>query len=261
LAGAYRSVTGPAETVTKTLIGENAARLGLPLTVAPDLGRGATITVATRMHTLAERLMPLVDQAGIGVTVRQAGTGLVLDCTTPTVIVPVLMPEAGTVTAWTWDRSGPAATRTVVGGQGEGTAREFRSRVAAGTEATWGPRGVGEIFTDARDAAAGPVLDARGDAAIAAATPTAGLSLSLSETDRWRFGSGGFAVGDRITAQLIPGTVPVTDVLREVTIRWTADDGMITTPVVGERTDDPGQALAGAVVALARATKNINART
>jgi hypothetical protein len=73
----YDTKTAVAETVVKWFAGRAITRLGLPVTVATDLGRGSTITVQMRMHQLADQLLPLIDQAGIGVTVKQSGSGFV----------------------------------------------------------------------------------------------------------------------------------------------------------------------------------------
>lgn len=143
----YDTRTGPAETVVKAFVQANAVtRLGLPVTVAPDLARGGNITVSTRMHPLADRLFPMVDVAGIGVTVRQNGPGLLLDCYTPAASPRTLTEQSGVVQDWSYSLTDPQATRVIVGGQGEGTARSFTSSVDAAREAEWAD--VLEVFRD-----------------------------------------------------------------------------------------------------------------
>jgi hypothetical protein len=257
-ATAYDTKTGPAETVLKWFAGRNITRLALPITVAPDLGRGATMTGSLRMHRLADRLLPAIDQASIGVTVRQSGTGLVVDCYAPTVRAREITPSSGVVRSWSWQQSGPAATRVVVGGQGEGTAREFRRRIATSVETEWAD--IVEGFVDARDTNVAAELDARGDAALLEGAPKTGLSMDLAETGSFRYGVA-VNVGDQVTTRLVPGAPPITDILREVSLTWTADEGLIITPVVGERTDDPNQTFARAVSSVARAVRNINSRS
>lgn len=256
-AAEYDTKTGPAETVLKWFAGRAITRLGLPVTVAPDLGRGSTITVQMRMNALADNLFPLVDQAGIGTSVRQVGAGLVLDCYAPAAYPRTLTPRSGVVTDWEWSRAAPKATRVVVGGQGDKTARVFRERVDTAAESLWGIKR--EAFLDATDVATSAMYDARGDALLAEQRATAGLRLSLAETDTFRYGQH-LTVGDQVTTQLVPNADPITDILREATISWSAHPGpdqpaLTVVPVVGERSDDPDRILARAVTSIARAVR------
>lgn len=257
-ATAYDSKTGPAETVAKWFIGRAVTRLGLPVTIAPDLGRGAVITVQMRMHPLADRLLPLIDQAGIGVTVRQVGAALVVDCYEPSWYPRDLTAASGVVQAWEWDTKAPTATRTVIGAQGEGTAREFRLLTDTTLEATWGD--TIETFTDARDTSVDTELDARGAQTLAEGAPTAGLKLTLAETDTFRYGRT-VRVGDLVTTVLVPGAPPITDVLREAVLLWNVADGFNVTPVVGDRSDDPSRIFAKAIASIARAIRNDRSNT
>lgn len=264
-AAEYATYTGPAETVVKNLIAANVTRLGAalqqPVTIAASLGRGATITVQTRMHAPADRLFPLVDQAGVGVTVRQAadGSGLVVDCYEPTTFPVDLSHDSGTLDGGSWTRIPPEATRVVVAAGGEGTARVHREYVDAAAEAAWGD--LIEGYVDARDidpAAANleALMSARGAEALAAAKARAGLSLELVESDTFRYGGAdGIRVGDRVTVALAAGLDPVTDVVREATITDSHDNGLTATPIVGERTDTDSR-LVRFVGEIARAVRN-----
>lgn len=251
----YRSITGPAETVVKTVMAENAARLGYPLTVAPSLGRGASGTYTFRFHPAYDRLFPAVDQAGIGVTVRQDGAGLLLDCYTPRDYPHRLSAENGTVTGGTYTLAAPSATRVVVGGQGDGVAREFRGFTEAARETAWND--VIEVLQDARDSSSGDVYADRAGEVLAEGAPMAGLSLELSETEHFRYGGQGLRVGDRVTA-IIRGQT-FTDVLREARLSWDSA-GDVATPVLGERTDDPDLNLAKRIRALQRDNADRKAR-
>ena len=251
----YRTITGPAETVVKTVMAENAARLGFPLSVATDQGRGAVGTYTFRMHAPYDRLFPAVDQAGIGVTVWQHGNSLVLDCYTPRDYPHRLSPESGTVIGGSYTLAAPTATRVVVGGQGEGVAREFRQYPDAARESQWND--VIEVFRDARDSTSADVFAERAAETLAEGAPMAGLSLELSETKHFRYGGDGLRIGDRVTA-VIDGLL-YTDVLREV--RLSADkDGDLATPVIGERLDDPDVRLAKSIRALKRDNTDRSAR-
>jgi hypothetical protein len=258
VATAYDTKTGPAETVAKWFIGRAATRLGLPVTIAPDLGRGGTISVQMRMTPLADKLLPLIDQAGIGITVRQVGAGLVVDAYEPSWYPRDLTAASNVVQEWEWDTKGPSVTRTVIGGQGEGTAREFRVLTDTTLETAWGDKI--EVFTDARDTAVTTEQDAAGAQALADGAPTAGLKLTFAETASFKYGTS-VRVGDLVTTVLVPGAPPITDVLREAVLSWTVADGFSATPVVGDRSDDPNRTFARAISALAKAIRNQRSST
>lgn len=141
---------GKAETVVKTVIRKNMIeRLGLPVTIAPDLGRGATVNLEIRMQPLFDKLFPMVELAGIGVTIKQSGAGFLVDCYVPTTYPALLNEESGIVQDWSWTNSAPKATDLVVGGRGEKKDREFRRFNSPETTATWGI--VTEAYEDASD--------------------------------------------------------------------------------------------------------------
>lgn len=259
---AYWRATGRAETIVKNAVRANAVtRLGLPVRIAPDLGRGQNIPggVSLRFHPIADRVLTPVEQAGLGVSVRQdgpdtKGTGLVMDVYEPRQFPRALSEAGGTIKDWKWNQSPPEATRVVAGGAGEGTAREFYTTANTARESDWGD--MIEVFRDARDAETTATLVARAAETLSEGAPTSGLSLTLAETPIFRYGgAGGVRVGDTVTARLANG-VEITDVLREATITWTADDGLNVTPVVGDITDDPTQEIADAVSRLASATRS-----
>lgn len=250
-AAEYDVATGPAETVVKDLVGANATRLGLPLTIAPDLGRGDTITVSTRMHTLDERLTAVVESAGIGITIEQQDGGLVLDCYETAWYPHALTERSGAVTAWSHQTAAPTVTRVVVALGGEGLARVYRQFVDTAREALWGV--VREVVVDARDIAPDdPDLDAvaaaRAAEALAAGAPTSGLTVTLAETSVFRYGT--FRVGDLVSVEIGFGQV-VTDVLRSAQITWTVGQGLEVTPQIGAISDDPDEITAAAIRATA----------
>jgi hypothetical protein len=251
----YRTITGPAETVVKTIMAENAARLGFPLTVAPDQGRGETGTYTFRFHPAYDRLFPMVDQAGIGVTVKHSGRGLLLDCYTPRNYPHLLSMEGGTIVGGSYSLSAPTATRVIVGGNGDGVARDFRTFPDAALEVEWND--VVEVMKDARDSGSGDIYATRASESLGEGAPMAGLSLELSETEHFRYGGDGLNRGDLVTA-LINGQ-PYADTLREVRLSWDKG-GDTATPVIGERTDDPDTMLAKRIRALQRDNADRKAR-
>ncbi|MDQ4502188.1 hypothetical protein [Sinomonas sp. ASV322] len=257
-AAEYDVVSGPAETVLKTLLTRNAVnRRGLPVTVAPDRRRGANITVSARFHPLADILLSALDTAGIGVTVRQSGSGLMVDVYEPTVHARELNDESGVVAEWEWASEAPEATDIVVGGQGEGTARQFALFQNAARAAEWGD--VIEVFRDARDTNAGDVFAQRAVETFAETAEKTGLKIRLSETENFRYGRDGVHVGDRVSLRVGPDLV-VTDILRSAELTWKAESGLEVTPKIGEIADSDDEVLAKAVRRTASALRDMRSR-
>lgn len=253
---AYDVRTGPAESVLKAYVAANATRLGLPVTVAADQARGGTITGSLRFHPLADRLFPAVDQAGVGVTVKQSGSGLIVDCYIPTTHPRTLTEASGVVQSWEYSKAGPSVTRAVVGDQGEATARVFTGSTDAARESAFAD--VVEVFGDARDTNDAAIVAKRLAELLADGAPKAGLKVELAETDVFRYGRA-VTVGDRVTIA-VGGGITITDVLREAVLSWTADAGLTVKPAIGERTDDPDTMLARMIAATARGVRRLERR-
>lgn len=247
--------SGPAETVLKGYVTANIGRLGLPLTVAPNLGRGDGIDIAMRMNPLYDKLFPAVDQAGIGVTVRQktreeaistGAPGLILDCYEPTIRTrPLTDAPGGPLKSWSFTRTAPTATTVIVGGSGEGTAREFRRVRDTALEAAWHMRA--EVFRDARDTDIDAEMDARGAETLAEGKPTTGFNIELAETATFRYGRT-LNVGDIVTINVAPNA-PIQEVIREVVISHTTEGGLTVKPTVA---DGPPEAIGVIARAAAR---------
>lgn len=256
-AAEYDTRTGAAETVLKALVTANKAHGNASLVVAADLGRGTAITTTNRFHPVSERTIPLVDAAGLGTTVQQINGQLVMDCYPVRVYPRTLSEASGVVQDWSYSHKRDKATRVIVGGKGEGTARAFRSLVGTSAEAALGYSV--EAFLDSTDSNNTTELDAKGTQFLGLNGPTNGLSISLSETPSFRYdpsGNRGVRVGDRIRLEVGPGVV-ITDVLRQCTIAWSADNGLNVTPQVGDRSDDPSLALAAVIAAVRRSVSNL----
>jgi hypothetical protein len=239
---AYDKRTGTAEAVIKAYVTANAVtRLGLPITVATNLGRGAATTKSARFESLTDLLTPVAQLAGLGIRVHQNGSaGLVLDVYEPADrTARVLSESAGTITAWSFSSTGPASTRQIIGGQGELTARQFRQRVATARESEWATRI--EQFTDARNADTTAGLDQDGDENLADTAPTAGVTVTVAETDVVRYGRNLF-VGDRVAVRITPNLV-VEDILSAATITWSAADGLTVEPAVGDAGSESSDAV------------------
>lgn len=259
-AGASYRSTGPAETVLKALV-TGALNHGFPgISVATNQARGGSITVDIRMLPIADKILPALDQAGLGITLLQTGTSLVLDVYETDAWPTVLTEASGVVVDGDYELTGPTVTRITAGAGGEDEARVFRTRIDTALEAEWGV--CLEAFLDARDVAVddpdlATILDERCDEALAEGAPKATVLAELAETETFRFGSA-VRLGTAVTVQLTGGP-PVTEVVREVQIDLTPGDGLTVVPRVGHRTDDPVYVLAATTAALAGAVRQLRA--
>ena len=241
-AAEYYVIGGNAESVVKDLVSNNVvSRLGFPVTIANNQNRGAVIPggVKARFQTLRDLLLPAVEIAGLGITFSQEGTRIVCDVYVPRTAPRVLSESGGMITDWRWSEATPSATRVVVGGQGDGTARVFRTLADTATEDQYGD--IVEVFRDARDADNTTLLDARGQETLDEGSAKFGFSLILAETATFRYGGDGVHVGDRVTVDL--GFATRTDILREATLTWTRNEGVSVIPLVGEIQDNPDRTL------------------
>jgi hypothetical protein len=257
-ASEYATYTGNAETIAKAVIDANIrVRLGMPVAMAANQNRGATVPdgVKFRFHLLYEQLFPAIEQAGIGITMRQGadGTGYILcDVFVPPAFNYVLTEDSGLIANWSWTDEDPTATRVVAGGGGEGTARIFRRAVSTALETAH--RDVVEDFQDARDADTAALTQTRATEGLVEGEPKAGFAVQLSESANFQYGKNGLVVGAQVTISIGAG-VTHTDILREVTLSYTRDEGLVTTPVVGDIRDSPDHTIANF---LARLKKGIN---
>jgi hypothetical protein len=197
-----------------------------------------------------------LDGAGIGVTIKQSGAGLVLDCYTPSTYPLELTEESGIITNFSWSYTPPTATDVVVGGQGDGIDRTFLKFQDTARTAEQGERI--EVFKDATDADTPELFQERANETLAENAGLPGVKVEMSETSNFRYGGDRFNVGDKVRVRIGPGLV-VEDILREATITWTHDDGKTTVPAIGE-TKTPEQKLAGGLKNLARGLRELRSR-
>lgn len=256
--------TGSAETVVKGYVSANLGRWGRPIIVAPNLGRGGHIDTGIRMLPLADKLLPLLKQARLGFTVRQVGKGLVFDCYEPQMFPLNLTEDSGVVAAYTFSRTPPAATRAIITTLNAGTSREFKLYVDAAREAEWGD--VIEISVDGGDEQNTDKLIAIGKAAVDAAGPKYGYSVTLDETSIFHYGGDGIHVGDEVAIEVDAGLPPLTEVVREAELLWdTTEDnesaGYTARFTVGEEPeDDPDAMTADILDQLARGIRELRTR-
>lgn len=254
----YRTYTGNAETIIKTAVQENGvSRLAVPgLTVATNANRGAIVPggVPLRMHPLMDQMFPALEQAGIGVTVKQIRTNLVLDVYEPRLHPRKLSVKGRTLKKANWTRNRPTSSRVVVAGQGEGVDRKFRQLIDTAREDQYGMRA--ETFRDARDDNTDSVLDARGREALDENGPKNGLSLDLAGTGIFQYGgTDGFRVGDRVPVDIGNGLI-ITETIREVKLTWKSKDYAQIEPSIGEITNQPARIFAQRLAALGKGQRN-----
>jgi hypothetical protein len=233
-AVAYDDKSAAAETVLRYFVDRNLGpaattdRRLVPLTLAADQARGTSVRGRGRFHTLLELLQSIALAGGdLGFRIVQAGTALEFQVYVPEdrTATAVFSEDLGNLAGYEYATATPEADYVIVGGQGEGTARIF----AEGSSASPGqPRS--ETFRDRRDTDDPAVLAQTRDETLAELAQPTALSFTPVDTPALAFGSGYF-LGDRVTV-VIDG-VEITDVVREVGVSVTADQGERLTPVIG----------------------------
>lgn len=245
IAGTHDVRTGPAETVIKQFVDVNAIdRLGLPIVLGPDLGRGPTITLKMRFYTIADKAFAATDgglgleNGTLGFSVVQEDDHLLVDCYETAENPIPLSVRAGTLDSWSYVKKSPTVTDVVVAGQGEGTLRLLRQRTDAPRIASQNWRW--ERFRDARDTDEPDVMYARADETMADGAAKAGVRLAFRESDGLGYGSVGTRPGDRVRIAVRPDVLIGPEIVREVTFSHSRSAGFSIRPSIGDRTDEAG---------------------
>lgn len=254
----YVTAGGSMEALAKDLLQQNmVTRLGLPVTVATNLNRGGTILAedvfAFRFQTAYDKLFPLLEQKGLGMTFQQQGSTIVCDVFTPPTYGRTLTEESGALQSWAWTAQEPAATRIIATSKGAGTDEYLATLIGSsdGLEAAYNT--IIETYDDIADADTLAKLNAAAAKKLDDMGSRSGFAVRLAETDLFRYGQNGLVVGALVTISV--GGITRTDYLREVTMTYSRDDGVEVTPVVGEIQDSPDRSVAKF---LARLMKSIN---
>jgi hypothetical protein len=236
----YDKRTGPAETVMRSYVAANvgsfaqAARRVPVLDLAPDLGRGPTVSGSARFETLGELLTPFATLAHLSFRVRANGSRLLFEITDQqdrrgTVRFDV---ENDTADEASYSYEAPDMTRAIVGGQGEAAARVLLERSSADSvsaESLWGRRR--EVFLDQRSTDNTPELQQAGDAALATDGITkVAVTLTPVDTGTTRFWRD-WRLGDQGTATV--GGVLLADVISEAAVSY-GPDGLQITATLGD---------------------------
>lgn len=252
-------ITGPVETIVKTFLTRNlVTRLGVPITVVPTQGRGASNTVGLRMIPGADKLVPLIEAANLGFTFQHVGNGIQFDMYSPRVFPHQLSEAGGTITNMSYGWEAPSATRTVVGDEGTEEVRAFRSRIDTTLESTWGKHNLAEVFTSASDTTVAAELDARGDQTLVDNAPKSGLNVTLSESKHFRYGGDGLRVGDQVPFRI--GGVLRQDLLRSVAIVWNKEEGPRVVPVLGNLDNSPDKKMFAVMLKIQRGLRLLQTR-
>ncbi len=255
-AGTNWTMTDNAETVFKAALQQNGVdRLGLPIEIPADEGRGAVVKARLRFQSLYDRLIPVEDGAGIinsgiclGMQQNPEAPGLLLNTWEPRVITKILNESSGIVREWGMTHDNASMTRGVAGGEGEGELRLLREKVDSALEAAFGWKF--EAFRDARDTNDPDTMYERIDESLAENAAKSGLTIELSETANFMASPDKLWVGDQVRMGL--GDLLVEDRLEEVTLSSTATGGYVSRSRVGDRSDDPDRKLAKMIRAVTR---------
>lgn len=291
-----------AEAAIKELTFRNIVqRVGRPATVMPDLGRGGNALSAGKLPVvrnvdLLSALQDLLNWSGLTLTARQGANGFLLDVRAGAVYPNKLTLDSGIITDGTGQRAKPNATRILVGGPGDDTARAYTTVVDAAAEAKYAD--VIEVLKDASSvnltwassvsaayqvakyyalqtnaaadiAAFQAAMLATGQEGLTDGAAKSGLSMTLAETDTFHYGGdpakGGVLLGDVIPVQVTPaiGSAPaliLTGTVSGATITLDDQGGVKAQTQVGDRTDDPDQQLADAIAGLQTALRRAAAR-
>lgn len=247
----YRRYSGPTETVVKAAVSDLSTQDGAGWTVPASAGRGlAGQRVEFRFHPLVDKLVPLLNAANLSLTIRDR----VVDVVEGQEFPRILTPDSGVLDNYTWSITAPAATRVVVGGEGEGTARVLQQFIAPTREADWGF--IASVFKDSRMAQGVTDLAPDGAEALAEGAGVATLTADLIETSWFRFGT--YRPGDRVRAQV--GPVDVTETITQVVFDDTPDEGLTVTPHLGAIEDDGDSRMAKDVARLQARTRDLGSR-
>lgn len=212
------TITGPLESVVKEFFRRNGGRFASPaILIAPDKRRGPVVTVSMRMHTLAEKLIPELEKANMGLWVEQTPSGLLVDVY-QTATYPYSLSElGGTITGYELTVTSPDVT-TIIGGAGESSNTFLQLNPTYQQEVAWGRRIEGYVNSGAteaelREAAAQAFEDGK---------PTWGVSVDLTANKAMRIGRN-IWLGDLVSVELA-GESPVVQPLRELVI--SSDQGI-----------------------------------
>lgn len=256
-----------AETVVRTLVTGNAARLTHAVAFAASLGRGGTVRARPAFDNLLELVAKKATRGGIGVRLGLVNTSGTRADLTASVYVPVdrsvrvrfAQAIDGSLRKWDANDQAPTATKAIVGGAGSGASRVLiehttADSVAAATD--WG--GHREVFVDGPQSFDDPELQEAGDESLDSGAATSSLRVEAAEADGL-LAFTHYNVGDIASASLVTG-LDITDTISSIRVAFGAS-GLDVTPTFGDPdADDPLVSMAQLVRALRGHIKRLQAR-
>lgn len=255
-ASTFHTVTGPMETVVKTLVSANLATVPTPLTVAATHGWGETVTVQARMNKLTDKILPALNFAHVGLSVQMTGSGLVLDAYNPTVHTIPLDVDSGILTKAAGSLLRPTVSRVLVRG-GEDPSAVFQQYINTAVEAEWGF--CGWEFLDVTESTTTSYLEAKAWEVLNAGGRQSSVSIELAETADWGLGLS-YDLGDEVPFLLPAMTTPVVDVIAESELNYGVGSGLTVQSRIGDKPAAPNQILAKAVQKVAARQRITQAR-
>jgi hypothetical protein len=222
-ARAYYRETGAAETVIKDAVrlhvGQDArSENRTPIIVDLSEGRGETVTINSRFQNLLEELQAVSKNSGVvffsyldhETSQIRFGVREPRDLTRS-----IRLREAnGSVEQYSYSLEAPTASRVLVAGQGEGTARMLR--LVESDQTDWEVKTL--IFQDRRDTEEADELVKAGEDTLADHVEKQSITVDTSTMGKLKYARD-FIKGDLITVQLTDKT-NISDTLQRVELNW-----------------------------------------
>lgn len=221
------------------------------LTMATDPLVGTSVKGTARYDVLLELIQKLAIAAGdIGFRIDQVDTGLVFQVYSPEDKTTSIVFSEGfaNLSAFSYESQAPSYTYVYGGGAGEGVAREFSEGQDPAAVANWGRI---EKLLDAREQDDGPSVSQQISTALAENSEKLSLEITPVDTTNLSYGVH-YKLGDKVSA-VIDGVL-LSDIVREVEVRLTANAAASLVPVLGT----PGR---NTLLALFEAVRDLNSRT
>lgn len=224
------SLSGAGETVIKQIVRENAidgtwARPIQDLSTAPDLGRGSSVTISSRLEILGDLIVSIARQAGdLGIRVIDG----VLDVYEPQDLsdIAVFSFDLNNLYDMKYTLSAPTANAVVVGGKNDGIDRLFVLNNDGTSESLW-KRRIERLVDQRHSEDLAELTDAATEALDNGQSKTS-LEIMPLETDDFRFGIH-YNLGDLVTVE-VDGQ-DIVDVVRSVLLTFD-ETGLSVIPTV-----------------------------